>query len=469
MKAKVRGIYTTALTKLLLENNFQIVQPSAKIRERFNLKDLFDPPDINIKDRYDLQGIHVMGTAEAVHRFTEILHSNFEDVITRKWKVSVDGIYKGKIVEARSNAALIDIGVALGKLLVNKKLEKQDEIVVQVERRKIGARTPLLTTNIKIIGKYAILTSEQNVGVSLKIRNLHERARLYALGKQLKPERWGIIWRETAVEKPTETLAAEVSKLVRKAEQMIDRCQKTKAPALLLDGLYCMDVEFPSSSKTLLDQLRATVTPTLAGHHHYKACGGRVSSILEMAEKMLEKGESRAYVENEFKRTVEAEYPVEGDSVQIEHVKPSGRVFLLGEAVIEEIGESTLRFQRILKRNGIYDGLRVPKQAGDRAVTEAEIGAWSFKTRYYSPSGEYKGTYININTPIELYPNAIRYVDLEVDICLWPDKTYKVLDENRLEKALNNGWISRKLAEHVQKNVEEIVEKLGEEGFSLKE
>jgi len=46
LKAKVRGIYTTALTKLLLENGFEIVQPSQAIKSRFGIPDNNEPPDI---------------------------------------------------------------------------------------------------------------------------------------------------------------------------------------------------------------------------------------------------------------------------------------------------------------------------------------------------------------------------------------------------------------------------------------
>ena len=467
MKAKVRGIYSTALTKLLLENGFQVVQPSPVIEKRFHLKSVFEPPDIDISDRYDLQGVHAMGTREAVDRFIQLLQSNLKDVITRRWSVSVDGIYKGKIVEKSSNAALVDIGTAVGKL--PETLSNQNEVIVQVERRRIGAKNPLLTTKIKIPGKYAILIPEQKIGVSLKIRNLQERARLYALGRVIKPEGWGIIWRETAANQPQEKLEAEILELVGKAKQVVSLNETAEAPSLLMEGLYCLDVEFPASSKAELDKLRSTVTPTLMGHHHYKACSGRISALLEMAEKLLENGKALEEVEEEFRAAVKREYPDHEDSVQVQHVKLSGRVFLLGEATIRELSGSRLHFQRTLKRDGIYDGLRVPKKAGDKAVTEAEIGSWTLKTRYYSPEGKYKGTYININTPIELYPNAIRYVDLEVDICLWPDNTYKILDMEKLESALNKGWISRALYEAVKQKVEEIVQQLNGQGFHLKE
>ncbi|MEM3642189.1 MAG: hypothetical protein QXH37_09740, partial [Candidatus Bathyarchaeia archaeon] len=71
LKANVRGIYTTALTKLLLDHNFEIVNPSLAIKKRFGLNDNFAPPDLKIKDRYDLQGVRVLGTLGAIKR----LHS----------------------------------------------------------------------------------------------------------------------------------------------------------------------------------------------------------------------------------------------------------------------------------------------------------------------------------------------------------------------------------------------------------
>jgi len=469
LKAKIRGIYSTALTKLLLENGFQIVQPSIPIKERFQLESCFDPPDIEIKDRNDLQGVHVIGAPKSVNKLTQILQSHLQDVITRRWRVSLDGIYKGKIVKPLHQNVLVDIGIALGRLPIKEKPKNKEEVIVQVQRRKIGTKNPLLTTNIKIVGEYAILTQEQTIGVSLKIRNLSERARLYALGKRLKPANWGIIWREIAANQPTETLEKQICQLVEKAEKVARLERQLTAPALLLEGSHCMDVEFPATSKATLDQIRNTVTPTLTRHHYYKACGGRISAALEMAEKLLENGKSLKEVEEGFKRTVEPEYPREGDRLQIEHVKLSGQTFLLGEATIQEIEEPKIRFQRILKRNGVYDGLRVQKQAGDKAVTEAEIGAWTFETRYYAPSGEYKGTYININTPIEVYPNTIRYIDLEVDICIWPNRTYKVLDEEKLDSALHEGWISERLVRLVKDMVGKVTQKLQEEKLNRKE
>jgi Ribonuclease G/E len=460
LKAKVRGIYTTALTKLLLENGFEIVQPSQAIKSRFGIPDNNEPPDIKIKDRYDLQGVVALGTNQAINAFQSILHENLEDAITRKWNISVDGIYKGCIVGENEQNFYVKIEDETIGVLPKQEApstENQSEILVQVERKRIGRKNPVLTAQLKIVGNCAILVQKSHVGVSLKIRDLAKRAELYALGKQLSPEGWGIIWREPAAHKPKSFLENEVVALAQKAKILAEKAPSAKAPALVVEGLYCIDVEFPYTSKKGLDALRASVAPTLDGHHFYKSCGGKVSAALEMAEKLLEKGQNPTEVKQLFKEQTAAEFPEEGTVVDVKHVKLSGAVFHLGQALLESAKNGEIRYSRTIKANGFYDGLGTAKEAGDKAVSETKLGEWHITTNYFSRGGEWKGAYININTPVEAYPNALRYVDLEVDVCIRPDGETKVLDMEKLEKALEKGMISKKLYERVRAEVDEVL------------
>jgi len=460
MKAKVRGIYTTALTKLLLDNGFGIVQPSLAIKKRFGLMDNSASPDIKIKDRYDLQGIRVIGTSEAVDAFRSVLHSTIEDALTRKWLVSVDGIYKGNMTESDEYAFYVDVGGIVGILPKSEaaNINVKKPLVVQVERKRIGTKQPVLTTNLKIVGNYAILVQNSKVGVSLKIRDSNRRAELYALGKTLAPEGWGIIWRELSASQSREVLENEIETLMEKVRILNEKALHSEAPTLLIEGSYFMDVEFPWSSKRTLDKLRAHATPTLDEHHLYKCCGGEVSAALEMAEDLLEKGQDRKQVEESFKEQILYEFPEEGSLVDIEHVKLSGIVFHLGQATIESMNDEEIRYSRTMRSNGFYDGLGVKKEAGDKAVSETRTGEWSITTKYFSPSGGWKGTYVNLNTPVEVYPKAIRYVDLEVDVCIQPDGTSEILDMEKLEKALQKGFISKTLFETVKEKVKKIVD-----------
>ncbi len=232
-------------------------------------------------------------------------------------------------------------------------------------------------------------------------------------------------------------------------------------------------MEFPSLSKMKLDEFRRCVAPTMEGHHYYKACGRRISLALDMAERLLEKGYSPAKVKDVFKQTVEAEFPTVGSVISMEHVKLDGKVLDLGEALVEAFDhdQSSLRLSRVFEKKGVYDGLGTPKDPGDRAITEAKVGDWHFKTQYLSKEGEYKGTYINLNTPIELYPRGIRYVDLEVDVCVWPNGTVRKLDEEKLEKATSERLITEKLANTAKNKLQDLMKHLhshqGSNGFSF--
>lgn len=459
MKAKIRGIYTTALTKMLLDNGFEIVQPSLTIKKRFELSDNMAMPDAQIEDRYDLQGIRVLGTFSAINAFQAILHSTFEDALTRKWLVSISGIYCGKAIESDEDTVYIDIGGGvIGRLPKHEFATAEDKpLLVQVERKRIGAKQPILTTELKIIGNYAILTQDTKVGVSLKIRDLNKRTELYILGKALTPEGWGIIWRESSANQSKETLENEIKMLIDEAKILNEKANNAKAPTLLIEGSYFMDVEFPWFSKRNLDRLRSSVAPTLDKHHFYKCCGGNVSAALEMAEKFLENGQNMNEVEGAFKEHILCEFPEEGSLVNVEHVKLSGFVFYLGQATIESLDDEQIIYSRMMRRNGFYDGLGTKKEAGDKAVSETRVGEWYITTKYFSSSGEWKGTYINLNTPAEVYPKAMRYVDLEVDVCICPDGTSKILDMEKLEKALEKGFISKTLFDLINEKVKEII------------
>jgi len=51
-----------------------------------------------------------LGKKEAVQAFKAILQATLEDVITREWSVSVDGIYKGRVVGEDDRNLYVKIG-----------------------------------------------------------------------------------------------------------------------------------------------------------------------------------------------------------------------------------------------------------------------------------------------------------------------------------------------------------------------
>ena len=50
-----------------------------------------------------------------------------------------------------------------------------------------------------------------------------------------------------------------------------------------------------------------------------------------------------------------------------------------------------------------------------------------------------------INTPVEFYPDKIRYLDLEIDVVKWPDGRVHIIDKDLLSAHLATGRIGGKL------------------------
>ena len=80
-RVKIRGNYTTALTKLLLNSGYTIVEPSPEIRQRFSLPPTDEPPDIFIQDREDHQGIEITGESDQLSLLIRLLQETLLDSI----------------------------------------------------------------------------------------------------------------------------------------------------------------------------------------------------------------------------------------------------------------------------------------------------------------------------------------------------------------------------------------------------
>ncbi len=64
------------------------------------------------------------------------------------------------------------------------------------------------------------------------------------------------------------------------------------------------------------------------------------------------------------------------------------------------------------------------------ALTERYwFGRWYNIFALYDEAGVLKGWYANICTPISFDGRTIRYTDLDLDLWVWPDHRYRVLDE----------------------------------------
>ena len=57
------------------------------------------------------------------------------------------------------------------------------------------------------------------------------------------------------------------------------------------------------------------------------------------------------------------------------------------------------------------------------------------------------GELFNIQTPVELSPGLVRYIDLEVDVARYADGRVEVVDESDLAAVVTSGALSHELAQ----------------------
>lgn len=228
-------------------------------------------------------------------------------------------------------------------------------------------------------------------------------------------------------------------------------------------GFLSFEVEFPGGSKLFLDDVRNLVKPTLIGHHQLKIIdAGRV----ERAEALLDGSEEmRRELSSEVKEELVYRRLSAGSKVGFEHVKIDGRILYLRPGRIISLRDGVLEVERRrFKARGVYDGVKTPKETGDYALTEIVEGAWLMRHSYYSLNGDLKCEYYNINTPVEFYPDRVRYVDLEVDVVREAGGKPRIVDLDKLDSMVSEGYLSEKLASKARKTAEEAAK--GEIGLN---
>jgi uncharacterized protein len=73
-------------------------------------------------------------------------------------------------------------------------------------------------------------------------------------------------------------------------------------------------------------------------------------------------------------------------------------------------------------------------RAGTVSFEYFKLDKWYNMFRFHHPTGELLAYYINISMPPILEGNTLSYVDLDIDVVVWPNKLVEVLDRDDFEK-----------------------------------
>ncbi len=114
-------------------------------------------------------------------------------------------------------------------------LKKGDTLLVQVTKEPISTKGPRVTAQVSLPGRFLVyMPTSSHVGVSRKIDQRDERARLKTLGREVvKPGTGGVIIRTVGEELTKERFAREWNGLVAAWKKIQRRAKTSRAPALV--------------------------------------------------------------------------------------------------------------------------------------------------------------------------------------------------------------------------------------------
>ncbi|ADB62136.1 protein of unknown function DUF402 [Haloterrigena turkmenica DSM 5511] len=470
---RVRGIYTTAITQLLRNRGLEVVQASDPIRERFDASFEAAPADVAIETTRDRQGVELSGDPDAVETVASELESLAIDSFRWDDDVPRGAVFDCEVVDAGGGGgATVDLGDGRRGYLhyddVDGYVDSGNRYRVQVTEPvpPWAGDDPRVEPTLEV-GDGLVALSRDRTGVSAALRG--ERAdELVGMTDLLSvdvPDDWGVRWQGTAADADLEAMGTALERAVDRAleleDALADAPETPGEPGRLAAPRATTWAWFGRESRFALDGVRREVETTMAGHHRTKAADRAVSAAVDFAEAVCDSpGESGDDGDGFPFGAVSSQFgPTTGDRLEIGHGKPDGRLISLGRGEVTDWdADGSVTLERSMRGGGSYDALGVPKEEGDVAVTKFREGRWWYPTTYKDETGTAKGTYVNVCTPVELFPDAARYVDLYVDVIRHADGTVETVDADELEAAVDDGHVSEELAEKAT-NVAAAVER----------
>ncbi|SFR37458.1 Ribonuclease G or E [Halogeometricum rufum] len=481
-RVRVRGIYTTAVTRLLLDAGHEVVQASEPIRARFDADFGDGHHEVTVATTDDRQGVGVHGDAGDVAAVADRLRDVGVDAFAWADPAPPGAVFDARVTETKGSGAVCSLGGTDGRgpsssrsssgeaegflpfRETDDRIEAGDAVRVQVRDPEPpwSDRRASLSTDVRADGGLATLVRGRD-GVTVDTRDDAAGRELVGMTDFLSvavPDGWGIEWSHAATKADMDALETALERAAERAAAMddalaavggVEPLRELAAPGA---GEW---VWFGRESRFELDEYRRQVETTMPGHHRTKAACEAASAGVDFVEAMCAPaGEFR------FDVVTRQFGPVEGDTVAIGHGKPDGRAFSLGRGeVVEWDTDGTLSVERTLSGSGTYDALGTAREAGDTALTKFREGRWWYPTVYRSADGDLKGTYVNVCTPVECFPDEVRYVDLHVDVIKHPDGAVERVDDDELDEAVAAGTVSEELAEKARSVASSLENALG--------
>ncbi len=462
---RIRGIFSTALTKLILDAGHCISKPSMRIKNRFlDLScDVKNPPDAYILDNDMKTGFFCRGDVNAVNALESVIKNTLEIPFIIKPFLNPNTIIKAKVIDLKPQHVLLTLGKGCKGILPSRSKHSfrvGDEMLACVKRQRTPASNVFeVSSSLNLVGKGVTLITDRQKPIFSKFLDKNRRIQLRDLEIAFEdlPFPCTVRWRSAAQDVPITTLQDEIKQLKTMLKEILNNAQNVPVGTILYEGTGDIQVFLSSVDKNNLDGVRREIIPTVMGHHVWKGLNPPIADFIAYMETVLAMDSSlERLLFASFKDFI-LEKIKNGGSLMIYHWKPTGQYYKLGPFQVEKITSEFVVLKRIVRTHGKYDGLNVKKEPGDVIITLVpKNGEWWIKHSYFSSEGILKGEYYNINTPPEFAFNNIRYFDLIVDVVNKPDTGPEVIDVVELNHLVEMHLISSKLKEKILQISEDL-------------
>ncbi|MTI88802.1 MAG: Rne/Rng family ribonuclease [Balneolaceae bacterium] len=174
-----------------------------------------------------------MGTPKDAFLHFSDAGDHLDEYVTRLNGKGAIPNYAKKDIKNKENLSNVQKQILAGKIL-----KPGQKLLVQIVKEPIGSKGPRISTDITIAGRFLVLIPMGDyIAVSKKINNYKERRRLKGILNNMVPDGFGVIVRTVAKGQNEKALEEDLRNVLKKWENIVDKLQDAKPPALLYRDL----------------------------------------------------------------------------------------------------------------------------------------------------------------------------------------------------------------------------------------
>lgn len=142
-------------------------------------------------------------------------------------------------------------------------------------------------------------------------------------------------------------------------------------------------------------------------------------------------------------------------SVTIKSRKFDGTVHRTWKAKLESKSETLLTFVGEFRNEVRHPHLGIIRR-GTISYEYYWLDRWYSVFRFHEPHGELRNFYCNVNMPPVFEDGVLDYVDLDIDVLVWPDFKYEILDRDDFERNAIKYLYSNELIAQAEASLEQL-------------